>query len=138
MIPTNYFLPYLWRILFLLILLKINFLLMSKFDEAMEKYRSVLSELKVSYDDALLTKVAKGLGPSIYNADSSLVSGSDQTELDRVKTNFLIKKLGLADSPDLDKAVKDVATEMKAIRMKPRAVFYYLLVIKFGKQAIYA
>ncbi len=111
---------------------------MSKFDEAMEKYRSVLSELKVSYDDALLTKVAKGLGPSIYNADSSLVSGSDQTELDRVKTNFLIKKLGLADSPDLDKAVKDIVTEMKAIRMKPRAVFYYLLVIKFGKQAIYA
>jgi hypothetical protein len=111
---------------------------MSKFDEAMEKYRSVLSELKVSYDDALLTKVAKGLGPSIYNADSSLVSGSDQTELDRVKTNFLIKKLGLADSPDLDKAVKDIVTEMKAIRMKPRAVFYYLLVIKFGKQSIYA
>lgn len=111
---------------------------MSKFDEAMEKYRKVMSELSVSYDDALLTKVAKGLGPSIYNADSSLVSGTDQTELDRVKTNFLIKKLGLPDGPELDAAVNEVATAMKPIRMKPRAVFYYLLVIKFGKQAVYA
>lgn len=111
---------------------------MSKFDEAMDKYRRTMSELGVSYDDALLTKVAKGLGPSIYNVDSSLVSGTDQTELDRVKNNFLIKKLGLADSEALDTAVKEVATAMKSIRQKPRAVFYYLLVTKLGKQGFYA
>lgn len=104
----------------------------------MDKYRSTLSELGTTYDDALLTKVAKGLGPSIYNADSSLVSATDQTELDRVKNNFLIKKLGLADSADLDKAVKEVADAMKSIRQKPRAVFYYLLAVKLGQQSHYA
>ena len=39
-----------------------------------------------------LTKVVIGCGPSIYNADSSTVSGSDEKELATVKNNFLIKK----------------------------------------------
>ncbi|MGK0253139.1 MAG: hypothetical protein ACI9OE_000599 [Mariniflexile sp.] len=56
----------------------------------------------------LLTKVTIGCGPSIYNADAATVSGSDESELATVKNNFLIKKLGLKDSADLDKGINAV------------------------------
>ncbi len=113
---------------------------MSKFDDCMEQFKNCMTNtIKVSFDEELLTKVAKGLGPSIYNADASLVSGSDQSELDRVKTNFLIKKLGLDDSPALDEAIKEVITQFgSSNRSKYRAVFYYLLAVKFDKQSVYA
>jgi Protein of unknown function (DUF2853) len=108
---------------------------MSKFDEALEVYKASGH----ASDHALLEKVAKGLGPSIYNVDSSLVSGSDPDELARVKNNFLIKKLGLEDGPHLDKAIDEVVEKMgRSNRSKHRAVFYTLLVEKFGKQSVYA
>ena len=66
---------------------------MSKFEECMETYRAEFKKLNVKFDDALLTKVAKGCGPSIYNRDASTVAGSDEKELATVKNNFLIKPL---------------------------------------------
>jgi hypothetical protein len=51
----------------------------------------------------------------------------------------LIKKLGLDDSPALDAAIKEVCEQLgSANRNKYRAIFYYLLVKKFGKEAVYA
>ena len=50
---------------------------MSKFDECMETYSSELKGLGISFDADLLKAVAKGLGPSIYNNDSSKVASSD-------------------------------------------------------------
>lgn len=111
---------------------------MSKFAECMELYKAQNTELGLGLSEALLTSVAKGLGPSIYNADSSKVSGSDKAELDRVKTNFLIKKLGLADSPALDAAVAESMEKMgSSNRNKYRAVVYAWLTVKFGKESIY-
>jgi Protein of unknown function (DUF2853) len=113
---------------------------MSKFDDCMAKYTSSLSaqSVAVTVNEALLTKVAKGLGPSIYLGDASMVSCSDQNELDRVKNNFLIKKMGLADSAKLDAAVKTVCDQMgSSNRTKHRAVFYYLLVENLGLQGKY-
>jgi hypothetical protein len=97
-----------------------------------------LSGVGIAADESLLTAVAKGLGPSIYNQDSSLVAASDPEELDRVKTNFLIGKLGLADGPELDAAIAETVATLKGVNRKLRVVFYYLLVKKFGKEAIYA
>ena len=112
---------------------------MSKFVEAMDTYKSALTTLGVEFDAALLEKVTKGLGPSIYNVDSSLVSCSDQTEKDRVKNNFLIKKLGLTDSADLDAAVSTVCDTLgSSNRSKHRAIFYYLLVKNLGQEGFYA
>jgi len=86
----------------------------------------------------LLTKVTIGCGPSIYNADSSTVSSSDESELATVKNNFLIKKLGLKDSPELDKAIDSVMeTYGKLNRSKYRAVVYYFLVKHFKKESVY-
>lgn len=112
---------------------------MSKLDDLLVKYDKDLREkCQVSVDADLLKKVAKGLGPSIYNKDSSLVSGGDQVELDRVKNNFLIKKLGLADSDDLMAAINEVIdTYGRSHSNKYRVVVYYLLVKKFSKENIY-
>ena len=111
---------------------------MSKFDEAVTLYKGEMDKLGLGYDAGLLTAVAKGLGPSIYNADSSKVSSSDQAEMDRVKNNFLIGKLGLADSPKLDGGIQAVVNQMGASnRNKYRAIFYYLLVKHFGKESHY-
>ncbi len=114
---------------------------MSKFVEAMDKYKDDYSnKMNLSdLDEALLEKVAKGCGPSIYNADSSMVSCSDQTEKDRVKANFLVKKMEQTDGPELDAAIESVCEAMgSSNRSKHRAVFYYLLVKKLGLEAKYA
>jgi hypothetical protein len=112
---------------------------MSKFAEAITNYKTQVSDLGLDISEDLLTKVAKGLGPSIYNADSSKVSGSDKSELERVKTNYLMKKLGLADSPELDSAIAEVMEKMgSSNRNKHRAVVYALLAKKFGKENIYS
>lgn len=112
---------------------------MSKFAEAVATYKAQVADLGLGISDDLLTKVAKGLGPSIYNADSSKVSGSDKTELDRVKANYLIKKLGLADGPELDAAIAEVMEKMgSSNRNKYRAVVYAMLCKKFGKEGIYS
>lgn len=112
---------------------------MSKRDDLIAKYAEDLkTKCKVTPDMDLLTKVTIGCGPAIYNADSSVVAGADQSELDTVKNNFLIKKLGLADGPKLMEAINSVIdTYGRSERSKYRAVVYYMLVKHFGKEAVY-
>ena len=112
---------------------------MSKRDDLIAKYAEDLkSKCKVTPDMELLTKVTIGCGPAIYNADSSVVAGADESELETVKNNFLIKKLGLADGPKLMEGINAVIdTYGRSERTKYRAVVYYLLVKHFGKEAAY-
>ena len=85
-----------------------------------------------------MTKVTIGCGPAIYNADASTVAGSQPAELETVKKNFLIKKLGLADGPELMEAInKVIEIYGKSERNKYRAVVYYMLTKHFGKDAVY-
>ncbi len=119
--------------------INLKIIIMSKRDELITKYAADLKDkCGVSPDMDLLTKVTIGCGPSIYNADSATVSGSDQSELDTVKNNFLIKKLGLKDGPELDKAIDSVMeTYGRSNRNKYRAVVYYLLTKHFKKESVY-
>ena len=49
-----------------------------------------------------------------------------------------MKKLSLADSPELDKAIDGVMEKIgRSERNKYRAVVYYMLAQKFGKEAVY-
>ena len=90
------------------------------------------------YDKQLLKSIITSLGPSVYKKDSLKVACSKSSELKRIKTSFLIKKLGLEDGPALDQAIKDVCEEMgTSNRNKFRPVFYYLLVEKFNKQDVF-
>ena len=112
---------------------------MSKRDELIVKYAADLKDkCGVDPDMDLLTKVTIGLGPAIYNEDSSTVSSSTESELETVKNNFLIKKLGLSESEDLDGAISTVMdTYGRSNRNKYRAVVYYLLTKHFNKESIY-
>lgn len=113
---------------------------MGKRDELIAKYAEDLkTKCKVVPDMALLTKVTIGCGPSIYDNDAQTVAASDKDELERIKANFLMKKLGLADSPALMEGLNAaIDTYGKSERNKYRAPFYYLLVKHFGKESVYA
>ena len=111
---------------------------MSKFNECVDLYKKQSDDLGLGLDEALLVGVAKALGPSIYNNDSSKVSGSDQKEIDTVKNNFLIKKLGLSDGSALDSAIEEVMAAMgSGNKSKYRAVAYAMLAKKFGKEGMF-
>jgi hypothetical protein len=112
---------------------------MGKRDELIAKYAEDLkAKCGVTPDMALLTKVTIGCGPSIYDNDAQTVAASDPAELERVKNSFLIKKLGLKDGPALMEGIHAaIDTYGKSERNKYRAVFYYLLVKHFGKEAAY-
>lgn len=112
---------------------------MSKRDDLIAKYADDLrNKCKIEPDMALLTKVTIGCGPAIYSQDSETVAASDKAELERVKTNYLMKKLGLADSPSLMEAINAVIeTYGRSERNKFRPVVYYMLTKHFGKEAVY-
>jgi hypothetical protein len=113
---------------------------MGKRDDLIAKYADDLkNKCKVTPDMALLTKVTIGCGPSIYDNDAQTVAASDKEELERIKANFLIKKLGLSDGANLMEGINAaIDTYGKSERNKFRAVFYYLLVKHFGKEKAYA
>ena len=112
---------------------------MSKRDELIVKYAADIKEkFGAAPDMDLLTKVAIGLGPAIYNADASKVSGTDDKELETVKNNFLIKKLGMSESSDMMPAIKSIVEKYgTSNKNKYRAVVYYMLAKHFKKEAVY-
>ena len=112
---------------------------MGKRDDLIAKYADDLkTKCKVTPDMALLTKVTIGCGPAIYDNDAQTVAASQESELETIKKNFLMKKLGLADSPALMEGIHAVInTYGKSERSKYRAVVYYMLTQHFQKESIY-
>jgi hypothetical protein len=112
---------------------------MSKRDDLIAQYADDLrNKCGIEPDMGLLRKVTIGCGPAIYNADASTVAGTQASELETVKNNFLMKKLGLSDGPELMDAINSVLTTYgKSNRNKYRAVVYYMLAKHFGKESIY-
>ena len=87
-------------------------------------------------DEAFLAIIVNNLGPSIYKKDAESVACSDPKELETVRKNFLVKKLGMRESQEvLDSAIKEVCEEMKASRNKYRATFYYALAKKLKQES---
>lgn len=112
---------------------------MGKRDDLIERYAEDLrTKCGITPDMALLTKVTIGCGPSIYNADAATVAARQESELETVRDNFLIKKLGVADGPELMEAINKVLNIYgRSERNKYRPVVYYLLTKHFGKEAVY-
>lgn len=100
----------------------------SAYEDNIKKYAS-------GYNQAAAEKIVGHLGIALRNRDSSLVSCSDQTELDRVREKWLRGKLGLSQSgPDLDAAISAICEKLKPEGgNKSRVTFYYLLAEHFGK-----
>ena len=112
---------------------------MGKRDDLIALYANDLrTKCGMTPDMDLLTKVTIGCGPAIYNADASTVAGTQASELETVKENFLIKKLGMPDGPNLMAAINSVIdTYGRSERNKYRAVVYYMLTKHFGKESAY-
>lgn len=112
---------------------------MGKRDELIAKYADDLrTKCGVEPDMDLLTKVTIGCGPAIYDADAETVAATQESELETVRANFLVKKLGLADGPELMAAINSVMdTYGRSERNKYRAVVYYMLTKHFGKESVY-
>ena len=98
-----------------------------------------IKDIKKHYgtvDEEFVAIIVKNLGPSIYKKDAELVSCSNPKELDTVRKSFLMKKLGIdASIGVLNAAIQDVCTELKGVRNKYRATFYYALAKKFKKES---
>ena len=112
---------------------------MNQRDKLIQKYAIDLKDkFDVDVNMDLLKRVTIACGPSIYNRDSASISSSEESELERVKTNFLIKKLGLDPNVDFDTPITSIMNRYgKTNRTKYRVVVYYLLVKHFGKEDIY-
>ena len=113
---------------------------MGKREELIEKYAGDLrNKCGMEPDMDLLTKVTIGCGPAIYDADAETVAAGQPSELETVKNNFLIKKLGLSDGPELMDAINAVIdTYGRSETNKYRPVVYYMLTKHFGKESVYA
>lgn len=109
---------------------------MSKLDDLISQYQKDLEAIGETVNADLLRSVAKSCGPAIYRKDATLVAFSDPKELDRVKQNFLVGKLGLEDSPALDEALAQVKASYSK-RSKARVVVYYLLAKHFKKESLF-
>ncbi len=111
---------------------------MSKFDEVVDACKQQMDKCGIACDDKLLLAIAKSLGPSIYNKDSSLVAASNQGEMDNIRTKFIAGKLGVQGG-DAEAALTHAIEALgSSNRQKLRPVFYYLIVKHLGKESVYA
>lgn len=109
---------------------------MSKRDDLVAKYTAELERIGMTVNADVLMGAVKACGPSIYNADSETVAGSDPEELSRVRDNFMAKRLGITDA-DAAQAALDEALDTigRSNRTKYRAVLYYILATQTGTTA---
>jgi len=102
-----------------------------------KKSTEQLEAIGVSVNTELIEKIVKRLGIANQSVDASNVAASDPSEVDRLKKNFVIKKLEQSDNADTDKAIADVLEKMKPHRLKQRGAVYYLLTVHFKKESVY-
>lgn len=100
----------------------------SKYEDNIKKYAD-------GYNQAAAEKIVGHLGIALRNRDSSLVSCSDDGELQRVREKWCRGKLALAHTNDeLDAAIGSVCETLSPEGgNKSRVTFYYLLAQHFGK-----
>jgi len=100
------------------------------------KYHTGVRKFHKSAKTGTIDNIAKYLGPSLSNRDTSLVACTDPSEIATVVKNFGMKKLGLSQAA-AEKAAADTCAEMKSSRQKNRAVFYYLMAKRARKLSVF-
>ena len=105
-----------------------------KLAKLIEKAERQIKEAgEATVDSALVAEIAGRFKMMLDNKDAMLVSGSDPSELETVRKNFVEKKLGISDKAAGSAAVSKIADKMSSIKMKTRVAFYYLLQKELGK-----
>jgi hypothetical protein len=112
---------------------------MKKRKQLIEKYATNLkTKCNIKPEMDLLTTVTIDCRPSIYNKDASTVSASDASEVKTLWNNFLIKKLDIKGTPELNTAINKVLDVYgQSNRNKYRAVVYNLLIKHFAKESVF-
>lgn len=105
---------------------------MTELSDKLAKFKAdALAQLEkageTNIDDPLLSKLVDNMKLVINNRDALSVAGTDPSELETVRKNFVEKKLGIKDKEKGMAAVSAVADRMSASRAKNRAAFYYLV-----------
>ena len=105
---------------------------MSELAEKLAKLKnqaeSQLKESGVSkIDNTLLDDLVGRMRLIVHNRDAILVSGTDPKELETVRKNFVVKKLGVDDKAKGEAAISKVAGQMSSIKQKNRVAFYYMV-----------
>ncbi|MDZ7823199.1 MAG: DUF2853 family protein [Ahrensia sp.] len=98
----------------------------------MSDYLADVKRYDAGADEAVVSKIVKHLGIALRSKDASLVSCSDQSEVDRVVEKWCGKKLGMDAAAGAEITAK-VCEAMKADRNKQRVTFYYLVAKHAGK-----
>lgn len=98
-------------------------------------YTTDIKKYSASVNDQAVQGIVKYLGIALKSSkDAAMVSCSSKAELERVRDNYMKKKLKLtAPDADLDSHIKAVCEQMKADTTKHRVTFCYLLAEKAGK-----
>lgn len=99
----------------------------------MSDYLADVQRYDAGADSGAVDKIVKHLGIALRSKDASLVSCSDQSELDRVRESWCMKKLGSSDEAECDGIIGQVCETMKGDRNKNRVTFYYLVAKHMGK-----
>ena len=108
---------------------------MATIAEKVEQYEAKCTELGMEITGGLLARAAKACGPALFNADAETVAASDVTELETVRDNFVMWKLGIEDAGEAMDIVNKVAEEMSEFGShKYRAVFYARCAELAGKE----
>jgi hypothetical protein len=109
----------------------------SKLDEKVGKYiDDYKSKISEDIDVDLMRKITKSLVPAIYNRDAETVS-MEKNEMERIKKNYLEKKLGLSGDDLMDSVEAVMEKYGRSNRNKYRAIVYYLLCKHHGKESVY-
>ena len=99
-----------------------------KLAKLIEKAEAQIKEAgEASIDSGLVADIAGRFSMMLDNKDAMLVSGSDPSELETVRKNFVEKKLGITDKEEGQAIVDKIADKMSGIKMKTRVAFYYLI-----------
>lgn len=98
-------------------------------------YADNIKKYAKGYNQKAAEKIVGHLGIALRNRDSSLVSCSDEGELQRVREKFCRSKLGLAETnAEIDAAIGKICEKLKPEGgNKSRVTFYYLLAEHFKK-----
>jgi hypothetical protein len=95
-------------------------------------YKTDISKYSASVNEKAVAAIVKFCGIALKSRDSSLVSVTDDAELERIRNGFAAKALKLSKD-ECDKVIASVSAAMKAEKNKSRVTFYYLMAETSGK-----
>jgi hypothetical protein len=108
-------------------------------DAMAEDWAADVKKYASNADEKAIAGIVRYCGIALQKRDSSLVSFTDKEEVERVRANYLKKKLALTNpDAELDQAMKAVADKMKGDHTRNRVTVYYLLAEHFGKLSAFA